>query len=168
MEDVQGTTIRLPDCLEQSIFGSGNHDLQKELPNWASSNHKKACTNLITQVTNIKNYVLVSYKPSTYSNFLTLHICFVVWASSFMAKPKRKLLQPEAVGLFPMVTIMWILSFCVTCVRHNIPNCAQDATHYAILQLSFEISSGNLWGNFIENLNFGKHIKLPEKNIYEC
>ena len=35
-----------------------------------------ACTNLINQVTNIKNHILVRYKPSTYNDFLTLHILF--------------------------------------------------------------------------------------------
>ena len=28
----QGSTIRLPDCLGQSSFGLGNHDLQKNCP----------------------------------------------------------------------------------------------------------------------------------------
>ena len=61
--------------------------------------------NLITQVTNLNNHILISYKPSTYSDFLTLHILCCYWGmfgqACFMAKltrshnqEKRKLLQP--------------------------------------------------------------------------
>ena len=55
----------------------------------ATSNHRYAYTHLITQVGNIKNHVLISYKPFTYSKFLTLNICFIIWASSFIAKPAK-------------------------------------------------------------------------------
>ena len=47
---------------------------------------KPTLIDLITQLTNIKNCVLISYKPSAYSDILTLHIYFVIWTSSFMAK----------------------------------------------------------------------------------
>ena len=36
----------------------------------------ESLSDLITQVTSIKNYILISYKPSTYSNFLTFKHMF--------------------------------------------------------------------------------------------
>ena len=47
------------------------NDLHKNCPN---GQVHIAYTNLVTQITNIKNHVLISYKPSANSNFLTLHI----------------------------------------------------------------------------------------------
>ena len=38
----------------------------------------------------------------------------------------------EAVNIFPVVTILWVLSFCVTCVCHYTPIYAQDAMHHPI------------------------------------
>ena len=65
-------------------------------------------TNLINQVKNIKNYILIRYKPSTYNDFLTLHIVFLfghVWASGLMAnlarpgnQEERKLSQPAVMS----------------------------------------------------------------------
>ena len=37
--------------------------ITEELPDRVSSNHREAYTNLVIQVTNIKNYVLISHKP---------------------------------------------------------------------------------------------------------
>ena len=40
----------------------------------------------------------------------------------------------EAVSLFPAVTILWVLSFCATCVGHHAPDYVQDSMHRTILQ----------------------------------
>ena len=58
----------------------GNHVLVRAtiiyiLLAWPGKCKAGVCSNLITQVTNIKNHVF-SYKPSTYSDFLTWHILF--------------------------------------------------------------------------------------------
>ena len=40
----------------------------------------------------------------------------------------------EAVSPFPAVTLLWVLSFCSTCIGHYAPNFAQDAMFRIILQ----------------------------------
>ena len=40
----------------------------------------------------------------------------------------------EAISLFPVTTMLWVLSVCMKWVSHYTPNYAQDATHQAILQ----------------------------------
>ena len=75
---MRGATIRLPDCPGQSIFGLGNYDLQK------------SCligqVQIISKFTQISSHsmlktskvILISYKPSKYSNFLTKYMfCFL-------------------------------------------------------------------------------------------
>ena len=43
------------------------------------------------------------------------------------------LLKYRGLSIFPAVTILWVLSFCVTCAGHFPPNYTQDAKHCAIL-----------------------------------
>ena len=102
----QGATIRLPNCPGQSIFGSGNHNLQKSCPT-GQVQIISNFTLILSHMLQTSKIVLISYKPSTYSNFLTKYMYILlfgqVWASSFMAKlarpgnqEKRKLSQPAA------------------------------------------------------------------------
>ena len=66
----QGATIRLPDCLGQSISGPGNHDLQKSCPIGQVQIISKL-TPILSHMLQTSKIILISYKPSTYFNFLT-------------------------------------------------------------------------------------------------
>ena len=64
-DDDQAATIKLPNFPGRSLFGSGNNDLHFTCPTRQS--YHSSCTN-------IQNHILISNKPSTYSDFLTLRI----------------------------------------------------------------------------------------------
>ena len=92
------------------------------------------------------------------------HICFAVAFTCVVSKnPKTPKFSPmadnaitlggigslvsllyicDAISLFPTATILWVLSFCVTCIGHYAPNNAQDAMHHVFLQLC--VSNKNL------------------------
>ena len=99
---LQGATIRLLGCPGQSIFGSGTHDLQKSCLTGQVQIISKL-TLILSHMLQTSKIILISYKPSTSSNFFwkTYILLFgQVCASSFMAKlarlgnQERKLSQP--------------------------------------------------------------------------
>ena len=53
----------------------------------------------------------------------------------------------EAVSLFHAATILWVLSFCMTCGGHYAPDYVQDATHHTILQYPVIIATKNWTAN---------------------
>ena len=62
--------IRLPNCLKQSIFGSGNHNLQKScLTRQVQIIYK--LTLILSHMLQTSKVILISCKPSTYFNFVT-------------------------------------------------------------------------------------------------
>ena len=69
----------------------------------------------------------------------------------------------EAVRLFPMATILWALSFCLTCVGHYTPNYAQDATHHAMPQSATQISI--LWNNIPPSIRVSTTICSFKKSL---
>ena len=76
----QAATITLPDCPEQSSFGFGYHDLQKNCLTRQVQIRSKLTPALSCKFQYIKSHVHISYRLSTYSDFLILHIYFVIWA----------------------------------------------------------------------------------------
>ena len=93
---MQGATTRLPDCSGQSIFGSGNLDLQKSCPTGQVKIISKL-TLILSHMLQTSKIILASYKPSTYFNLLTQHICYlakfgqaVLWPSLPDRATKKK------------------------------------------------------------------------------
>ena len=67
---IQGATIRLPDCPGQSIFGLGNHNLQKSCLTGQVQIISKL-TLILSHMLQTSKIILIDYKQSTYFNFLT-------------------------------------------------------------------------------------------------